>query len=54
MEKFLRHEKEVDQELILETDCDEIISSDGDGGQDEDSATAAYDNNVNGSEIHIW
>jgi len=52
MAKFLRHEKEIKQEIILETNSHEAVSSDN--GHDEDSATAGCDNNASGSQVHVW
>jgi hypothetical protein len=51
---FLRHEKEAEPELILETECDEKIPSDSDGRHDEYYATAACDNNASGAQDHTW
>jgi len=45
--KFLRHEKDVKQELILECDTDEAISSNSNNGHDEDPPTADC-------EVHVW
>lgn len=56
MTKFLRHEKEIQKDLTLETDSDEVISPDIDSnrGQDEDSATVDCDNNTSESKVHVW
>jgi len=51
MQKFLRNEKEIEQELILETDSEEAILSDSDSGPDEDSANVGCDSNANGSQV---
>jgi hypothetical protein len=51
MQKFLRNEKEIEQELILETDSEEAILSDSDTGPDEDSANVGCDSNANGSQV---
>jgi len=47
--KFLRHEKETEQELILETDSGKRIFSDSDSGHDKDSTTVGSDINASGS-----
>jgi hypothetical protein len=47
MAKFLGHEKETEQQLILKTDIDEAISSESDSGH-EDSTIAGCDSNTSG------
>jgi hypothetical protein len=51
---FLRHKKDIEQELFLETNSDEAVSPDSDKdidtdrGRDEDSAAAS------GSQVRVW
>jgi len=38
----------------LESDSEETILSDSDSGHNEDAATVGWNNNANGSQVHIW
>jgi len=52
MARFLRNEKESEQQLILESDCEEAITSYSDSEHDDDAAaTTGSDDNVSGSEV---
>jgi len=54
----LRHEKEFEQELILETESDKAVPSDSDSdidnGHNEYAATVGCDSNSIGTEVCIW
>jgi hypothetical protein len=52
--KVWEPQKEIEQELLLETDYDEAISSDSESELDEDNVAAGDNNNVTGSRDNIW
>jgi len=54
MGQLFRNWKDTEQELILDSDSEEVISSDNDSGHDEDATTVSCDNFVNGSQVYIW
>jgi hypothetical protein len=47
---ILRNKIEIEQELILETVCDEANSSDSKNSLNEDRVAAGYNNNVSGNQ----
>jgi hypothetical protein len=51
---ILRNEKEIEQQLTLESGSEKSISSYSDCGHNEDSATADCDNNASGIQVHVW
>jgi len=54
MAQFLRSEKDIEQELILESSSEEAIPSESDNGRNKDAATEGCVNNVSGCHVHIW
>jgi hypothetical protein len=54
MVQFLRNEKGTEQELLWESDSEEVILTESDGGYDEDTATAGCHRNLSESQVHIW
>jgi hypothetical protein len=54
MAQILRNRIEIEQELILETGCDEAISSDSESELEEDTLAVSDNNNAIGSQDKIW
>jgi hypothetical protein len=53
--EILRNKKKIEQELILESDSEEVTSSDSDSdnGHDKSSATVGCDISESASQVHI-
>jgi hypothetical protein len=54
MARIFRNRIVIEQELILETDSDEAVSSDSENEHNEDTMAAEGDNNVTRSRDNIW